>query len=507
MTRELKGAMGIAFQWGIVVMGVLLTLNTGVTAASPPVSDASDTCLGCHVYATPGIVSGWKKGRMARITPNAAMKNPPMSRRISIQKPAEETAGVVVGCAECHTANSKKHKDSFEHNGYSVHVVVTPGDCATCHPDEVEQYGRNLMSHAYGNLEGNPVFRSLADATNGPQTFDHMKITRHKPDPEMDADACLFCHGTKVEVKGLKVRDTPDGEMEFPVLTGWPNRGVGRVNPDGTQGSCSACHTRHSFAIEMARKPYTCSECHKGPDVPAYKVYNVSKHGNIFSALGGGWQYEAVPWTMGKDFTAPTCAVCHISMVVTEEGDVLAERTHQMSDRLPWRLFGLIYAHPSPKSPDTSVIKNRQGLPLPTELTGEPASAFLIGKKEQAKRQKTLEKICLACHGQGWVDGHFDRLDKTITYTNEMTLTATKMMLAAWEKGYARGPAQKDNLFNEAIERMWVEQWLFYANTTRLASAMVGADYGVFANGRWFLSKNNQDMLDWLKIRNKQNQK
>ncbi len=48
---------------------------------------------------------------------------------------------------------------------------------------------------------------------------------------------------------------------------------------------------------------------------------------------------------------------------------------------------------------------------------------------------------------------------------------------------------------------MWVEQWLFYANATRLASAMAGADYGVFADGRWFMSKNIQDMFDWLKLR------
>jgi hypothetical protein len=30
---------------------------------------------------------------------------------------------------------------------------------------------------------------------------------------------------------------------------------------------------------------------------------------------------------------------------------------------------------------------------------------------------------------------------------------------------------------------------------------MAGADYGVFANGRWHLSKNIQEMMDWLKIR------
>ena len=502
MMCDSRCAKWISARMGFALLGGLLFFGGGMAkAASPAVSDDSETCLGCHVYATPGIVAGWKKGRMARMTPEMGMKNPPMSRRISVDKPPENFAGVVVGCAECHTMNPEKHRDSFEHNGYSVHVVVTPSDCAVCHPAEVGQYSQNLMSHAYGNLQENPLFRSLADATNGLQTFENMKITQAKPDPQMEADACLYCHGTKVEVQGMKARDTPDGEMDFPVLTAWPNRGVGRINPDGTKGSCAACHTRHSFSMEMARKPDTCSECHKGPDVPAYKVYNVSKHGNLFSALGGEWQFDSVPWTLGKDFTAPTCAVCHISMVVTDDGEVLAERTHSMSNRLPLRLFGLIYAHPSPKSPDTTVIQNRQGLPLPTELTGEPATKYLIDAKEQAKRQRTMEKVCLACHDQGWVDGHFTRLNKTVQYTNDMTLTATKMMQAAWKKGYAKGLTQQDNPFNEAIEKMWVQQWLFYANTTRLASAMVGADYGVFADGRWFLSKNNEDMLDWLKSR------
>ena len=88
--------------------------------------------------------------------------------------------------------------------------------------------------------------------------------------------------------------------------------------------------------------------------------------------MGKGWNFEAVPWTVGEDFTAPTCATCHVSLVVSGEGEVVVKRTHQMNDRLPWRLFGLIYAHPHPQSPDTTKIKNRMGLPLPTELTGEP---------------------------------------------------------------------------------------------------------------------------------------
>jgi hypothetical protein len=79
-----------------------------------------------------------------------------------------------------------------------------------------------------------------------------------------------------------------------------------------------------------------------------------------------------------------------------------------------------------------------------------------------------------------------------------MTLTATQLMLEAWNRGVAAGLAQHDSIFNEALEKRWVEQWLFYANSTRFASAMAGADYGVFAKGRWFLSKNLDEMLEAL---------
>jgi hypothetical protein len=205
---------------------------------------------------------------------------------------------------------------------------------------------------------------------------------------------------------------------------------------------------------------------------------------------------------MGKDLTAPTCATCHVSLTVNpESAEVIAERTHQMNDRLAWRLMGLIYAHAHPKSPDTTIMKNKSGLPLPTELTGEPVSQFLIDSKEQSRRNATLQKICLSCHSDQWVKGQFTRFENTLKTTNEMTLTATKILLSAWEKGAAKGLAQKDSIFNEAIERKWVEQWLFYANSTRFASAMMGADYGVFANGRWYLSKNIQEMIDWLEFK------
>ncbi len=465
------------------------------------VSEKTSDCLECHRTTTPGIVADWERSHHAQINPVDALKKPLPERRISTANFPRELGETVVGCAECHTMNSENHKDTFEHNGYQVHVIVSPENCAVCHPVEEMQYEQNIMANAYGNLKDNPLFSSLVKSVNGMQTFENLGTAYVEPDELTQAESCYFCHGTDVTVAGTTTRETDFGEMEFPVLTGWPNQGVGRLNPDGSKGACTPCHARHEFSIEMARKPYTCSECHKGPDVPAYKVYSVSKHGNMFSSMSADWDFENVPWVVGKDFTAPTCATCHVSMLTTDEGETIVERSHQMNDRLSWRIFGLPYAHPHPKSPNTALIKNKAGLPLPTELTGEPVMEYVISAEEQNRRRETMQQICLACHSASWVENQYIRLENTIATTNEMTLTATQILTTAWEKGAAKGLPQGEDIFDEALEKKWVEHWLFFANSTRFASAMAGADYGAFANGRWYLAKNIQEMADWLEFK------
>lgn len=484
-------------RWLLLAMMSLAIPIAGnaATDATAPVSDATQDCIDCHISTHPGIVADWRRSRHSRTTPAQAMQKKNLERRVSADKVPDNLKGVAVGCAECHGMNPKTHKDTFSHNTYDVHVMVTPKDCATCHPDETQQFGENIMSFAHVNLADNKLYGKLVKSVNGMQHYPGLKVA--DPDKLTDQDSCYQCHGTKVEVTGKVTRDTSQGEMEFPTLSGWPNQGVGRINTDGSQGSCSACHSRHQFSIKMARKPYTCSQCHKGPDVPAYSAYNVSKHGNLHSAMHAEWNFDPVPWTLGKDFAAPTCAACHVSLLVTEEGDVVAKRSHRMNDRLPWRLFGLIYAHPHPKSPNTSIIRNKDGLPLPTTFNGELAASFLIDGKEMDVRRKRIQQVCLGCHSQDWVNGHWARLENTIKTTDEMTLSATHLMMDAWKKGAA---SLEPSPFDEDLEKLWVQQYLFYANSTRFASAMLGADYGVFADGRWYLSKNLRDMADKMKF-------
>lgn len=483
-----------------IVVAISTMSTTGIALGEPAkVSSATEECLECHATYHPGIVEDWRKSRHAAMTPKAAMAVKGLQNRLSSTQVHETLQGTSVGCAECHTLRGDKHADTFEHNGHDIHVVVSPDDCATCHSTERAQYSKNIMAMAEKNLAENTLYADLQRTILGKAELKKNKVRFTPANAMTRADACYYCHGTKLKVTGTETRDTDAGELDFPIIAGWPNQGVGRVNLDGSRGACSACHTRHQFSIEVARKPYTCKECHVGPDVPAFKVYSASKHGNIFASIQSQWNFNNVPWVIGEDLTTPTCATCHISLTINTDGDVINQRTHQMSDRLGWRIFGLVYAHPQPKSPDTTIIRNKAGLQLPTNLDGSTVADALISSKEVAQRRGTMQKTCLACHDTSWVKGYFQRLDNTIATSNASVKVATELMADIWKKGHAQGLADGGSAFDEYIERRWCDAWLLYSNNIRFVSAMAGGgDYGVFEDGRYHLTKTLMEMSDWL---------
>ncbi len=473
-------------------------------AQTPPISPETSACIGCHKLYTPGIVEDWQRSLHSKTTPSSALKKPELERRMSAKKVPANLENIVVGCYECHGLNPDKHKDNFEHISFKINIVVSSNDCSTCHTDEVAQYLKSKKGHAYGNLKKNPVYSSLVETIIGKKEFKDGKITHMSSSGHTQGETCFSCHGTDVTVKGMREVKTAIGTMKVPMLANWPNQGVGRLNPDGSMGACTSCHPRHAFSIEVARKPYTCAQCHLDPDVPAWNVYKESKHGNIYFSKYQEWDFNAVPWKVGADFQAPTCASCHNSLITTPEGKVVIERSHDFGSRLWVRLFGLVYSHPQPKHGDTSIIKNKDGLPLPTTFTGEPATEFLISKDEQAERENAMKKLCNACHSSSWINGHFEKMDNTIKETNDMTLTATLLLLEAWKHNLAEGLPHGKNPFDESIEQMWIRQWLFYGNSIKYASAMTGApDYAAFKNGWWNLSENLQHMKDWIELMKK----
>jgi hypothetical protein len=51
-------------------------------------------------------------------------------------------------------------------------------------------------------------------------------------------NGCYTCHGTVLAI------EKDNGKLD---PTTWPNVGVGRLNMDGSKGSCTSCHTRHAL--------------------------------------------------------------------------------------------------------------------------------------------------------------------------------------------------------------------------------------------------------------------
>lgn len=470
----------------------------------PAISQETSACLDCHKIYTPGIVEDWLRSLHSKTTPASALKKPETARRISTKKISVSLGRVVVGCYECHSLNPEKHKDNFEHMGFKINVIVSPNDCATCHPVEAKQYSGSKKAHAVGNLTKNPVYHALVETVISKKSVEGSKVIQKNASESTRQETCFGCHGTEVKVSGMETVETKMGQIEVPKLTNWPNQGVGRINPDGSMGACTACHPRHQFSIEVARKPYTCAQCHLEPDVPAWNVYKESKHGNIYFSNYSKWNFNAVPWRVGKDFQTPTCASCHNSLVTTPDGKVIAERTHDFGSRLWVRLFGLIYSHPQPRHGDTSVLKNKDGLPLPTAFTGEVAKEGLIDEKEQKKRKSVMSGLCIQCHATSWTSNHFAKLENTIKEVDSMSLASTLLLVESWKHNLAEGLPQGKNPFDEAIEQMWIRQWLFYANSVKYASAMTGApDYATFKNGWWNLTENLQQMKDWIELKKK----
>jgi hypothetical protein len=480
---------------------MILSLGLGpmLVHAQAPVSDESEECIDCHQSVTPGIVKDWEKSRHASNTPDGALQKAALERRISSEDIPAALRKVAVGCYECHSQNGSAHADNFEHFGYDINVIVSPNDCRTCHAQEVEQYTGSKKGEALDILRLNPIYQLLVNDITQLKDVTEAGVVPGHISEHNKGQSCYACHGTEVQVVGMATIETEFDDIEVPNLTNWPNQGVGRINPDGSKGACTACHPRHSFSIEIARKPYTCGQCHLEPDVPAYNVYKESKHGNIIFSKGADMDFTQVPWRVGQDFQAPTCATCHNSLLTNPDGDVLAERSHDFGSRLWVRIFGLPYTHAQPKEGSTWIIRNADDLPLPTTFAGVPAAEYLIGAKEQRVRRERMKRVCTGCHASSWTDKFLTRIDSSSANVDQMILAATQLLQKAWDRK-VEDPA---NPFDETLEMMWVRQWLFYANSVRYATAMSGPDYAAFKNGWFDLAENLKAMETKLGVRSK----
>ncbi len=400
----------------IITALLVLALAGTVMAANQPklrdfkvergMSEQARACLECHKQEHPGIFSDWAASRHASAN---------------------------ITCLDCHLADetdpdvSQSHFKQYQRSDtewgtakYRVPIaeVVTPKDCSRCHPDEVKEYARS--KHA-NTLE---IIWKIDPWLNKGM---NSEIERQS--------GCYYCHGTILEL---------DEEGRLSEET-WPNVGVGRINLDGSKGSCSSCHSRHRFSAAEARKPEACGQCHLGPDHPQIEIYTESKHGAIYASFGSEYNWDAAPgtWTPGIDYRAPTCASCHMS------GSGKQMTTHDVTERLSWEL----------QAPLT--IRPQDFTPFPAQSNWE------------VERNK-MKDVCKQCHGKNWVEDHYKKTDAVVHEYNEVYYKPAKAML---DKLYSEGLLDQTRYFDEQLELEFYTLWHYEGRRARMGTAMMAPDY------------------------------
>ena len=417
------------------------------------ITKKNEGCVKCHKQDSPALVMEWEVSRHAKVG---------------------------IGCIECHGAK-KGELDAWNHEGAYVSALVTPKDCSVCHQKEYDEFSK---SH---HAKAGEILASL----------DNILAEKAAGLPHNKADAvngCWQCHGSIIKFKKDKNGNIlRTGSENKPIIDPdtWPNSGMGRLNPDGSKGSCHACHSRHAFQASLSRQPENCGKCHMGPDHPQLEIYNESKHGIAYYANKNRMalnNYES--WVLGKDYSAaPTCASCHISSYMTPSGEFVG-KTHDVGERISWTLRPVIssklnmviyedgFKEDYPDSRELPLIGskiltkekivNNDNL---TTINVEREVSHIVTWEE---RRDKMKGACLNCHNNTYVDNFYKQFDDLVTLYNEkFAIPAKKIMDSLMEDGVLKENAP----FEKEIQWVFWELWHHEGRRARHGASMMGPDY------------------------------
>jgi hypothetical protein len=402
---------------GVVLFMVLMVFGSssgyGYTLAT--ISAESQKCIECHKKESPTIYEQWGSSKHFRAN---------------------------VGCYECHRAE-EKDPDALLHEGQLIATIVSPRDCNRCHEKETGEF--IASHHSKGARILGSLDNTLAEVVEGNDAFKTPGFS--KGNSAAAVNGCWQCHGS--EVKVLK-----NGKLD-PAT--WPNTGIGRINPDGSEGSCSACHSRHMFSAAQARYPDTCGKCHLGPDHPQLEIYNESKHGIAFRANSEKINLENAKWVVGEDYaTGPTCATCHMSATPKQPA------SHDVGMRISWN--------------------NRPELSIRPEVAA--AKMNLPGAQVDWKqRRNNMIDVCLNCHSEDYVNSFYKQYDSLIDLYHE------KFAKPGLELTGLAKPLLKPAKFSNKLDFVWYEIWHHEGRRARHGASMMGPDYTHW-HGTYEIAKN-----------------
>lgn len=312
-----------------------------------------------------------------------------------------------VSCLDCHQAAQGQEKK--DHHGFVIaSVPLTAANCRSCHEQIYQQFVRSRhAAPAWAAIYGEKGL--TPEQVNFSETY-QPGGTRRTPHPFVTSE------GTAAMASGCERCHS-----------------VGKPNPDGTIGTCTACHTRHTSSVAIARLPSTCGQCHLGPDHSQIEIYEESKHGVMFAAQEKLLNLNVAPKDLTtRDMFVPTCATCHMS------GINGLGVTHDPSERLSYYL----------------------------------ASAISEKRPNYAAAQAKMKQICAQCHTAAVIEPVYQRAEAVVTATNEKVSAAKALVDDLHKDGLLNGPP-----FSQSIDFVYFDFWHYDGRTAKHGAFMGGADF------------------------------
>ncbi len=311
-----------------------------------------------------------------------------------------------VNCLDCHQPGPGQQK--IDHHGFVIATHLTAGNCRSCHEGIYQEFLRSRhaapsWAAIYGEkgLSPEQVAFSEQYQPGGTKRPPHPFVTAEGSSAM--ASGCEQCHS------------------------------IGKPNDDGTIGTCTECHARHTSSVALARLPSTCAQCHMGPDHSQIEIYNESRHGVMFAAQRDLLKLDANPKTLTtRDMFVPTCATCHMS------GINGLKLTHDPSERLGWYL----------------------------------ANAISTRRPNSLQAQTNMKQVCEQCHTSAQIDRVYAQADQVVASTNAKVQAANDIMDGLHKDGILTGPP-----FSNPIDFTYFDLWHYDGRTSKHGAFMGGADF------------------------------
>lgn len=311
-----------------------------------------------------------------------------------------------ISCLDCHQPQQGQQKR--EHNGFVITAAITPGNCRPCHEQIYQEFLRSRhaapsWAAVFGEKGLRPEQADFAEKYHPGYVKRPANALAQLEGPSAISGGCAQCHS------------------------------VGKPQDDLTVGNCTACHTRHTSSVAVARLPRTCGQCHMGPDHSQIEIYEESRHGILFAAQQKSLNLAADPRSLTtRDMFVPTCATCHMSGINGQKV------THNPGERLSYFLADAISKH----------------------------------RPSYQQAQLNMQRICNQCHTRSLIDRVYSQAEQVVASTNEKVQKAQDLVAGLRKDGIVRTQA-----YQQPIDFVLFDLWHYDGRTSKHGAFMGGADF------------------------------